>query len=49
MGSPINYKYKNSSEKRNDVGFNGVNVAKNWHVAGEIFAISDCLVINVFV
>ena len=25
--------------------FNGVNVAKHWHVAGEVFAISDCLVI----
>ena len=23
--------------------FNGVNVAKHWHVAGEVFAISDCL------
>ena len=27
--------------------FNGVNVAKHWHVAGEVFAISDCLVISV--
>ena len=27
--------------------FNGVNVAKHWHVAGEVFAISDCLVLNV--
>ena len=26
--------------------FNGVNVAKHWHVAGEVFAISDCLVIH---
>ena len=26
--------------------FNGVNVAKHWHVAGEVFAISDCLVNN---
>ena len=26
--------------------FNGVNVAKRWHVAGEVFAISDCLVDN---
>ena len=26
--------------------FNGVNVAKHWHVAGEVFAISDCLVCN---
>ena len=24
-----------------------MNVAKHWHVAGEVFAISDCLVINV--
>ena len=24
--------------------FNGVNVAKHWHVAGEVFAISDCLI-----
>ena len=24
--------------------FNGKNVAKHWHVAGEVFAISDCLV-----
>ena len=23
---------------------NGVNLAKHWHVAGEVFAISDCLV-----
>ena len=23
---------------------NGVNVAKHWHVAGKVFAISDCLV-----
>ena len=23
----------------------GVNVAKHWHVAGEVFAISDCLVL----
>ena len=28
--------------------FNGVNVAKHWHVAGEVFAISDCLVIGCF-
>ena len=42
LGSPIDYKYKNSSEQRNDVtnvffkifDFNGVNVAKHWHVAG---------------
>ena len=26
------------------VYLNGVNVAKHWHVAGEVFAISDCLV-----
>ena len=24
--------------------FNGVNVAKHWHVAGEVFAISDCYI-----
>ena len=29
--------------------FNGVNVAKHWHVAGEVFAISDCLVLHVSV
>ena len=28
--------------------FNGVNVAKHWHVAGEVFAISDCLVVLAF-
>ena len=28
--------------------FNGVNVAKHWHVAGEVFAISDCLVVYVY-
>ena len=27
--------------------FNGVNAAKHWHVAGEVFAISDCLVSDV--
>ena len=27
--------------------FNGVNVAKHWHVTGEVFAISDCLVVYV--
>ena len=26
--------------------FNGVNVAKHWHVVGEVFAISDCLVVD---
>ena len=26
--------------------YNGVNVAKHWHVADEVFAISDCLVIE---
>ena len=26
---------------------NGVNVANHWHVAGEVFAISDCLVLYV--
>ena len=51
LGSPINYYYKNTSEKRKNVTknikivyFNGVNVVKHWHVAGEVFAISDCLV-----
>ena len=24
--------------------FNGVNVAKHWHLTGEVFAICDCLV-----
>ena len=28
---------------------NGVNVAKHWHVAGEVFAISDCLVVIVII
>ena len=28
--------------------FNGVNVAKHWYVAGEVFAISDCLVAIAF-
>ena len=28
--------------------FNGVNVAKHWHVAGEVFAISDYLVVACF-
>ena len=27
--------------------FNGVNVAKHWHVAGQVFAISECLVLCV--
>ena len=26
----------------------GVNVVKNWHVAGEVFAISDCLVYSMY-
>ena len=26
--------------------FNGVNVVKHWHVAGDVFAISDCLVLH---
>ena len=29
------------------VYFTGVNVAKHWYVAGEVCAISDCLVVNV--
>ena len=27
---------------------NVVNVVKHWHVAGEVFAISDCLVLSVW-
>ena len=37
-----------SRKKYQNLRFNGVNVAKHWHVAGEVFAISDCLVSNVF-
>ena len=33
-----------SRKKNQNNDFNGVNVAKHWHVAGEVFAISDCLV-----
>ena len=33
-----------SRKNINIVDFNGVNVAKHWHVAGEVFAIYDCLV-----
>ena len=29
---------------RKNIQIVGVNVAKHWHVAGEVFAISDCLV-----
>ena len=36
-----------SRKNINIFDFNGVNVAKHWHVAGEVFAISDCLVILV--
>ena len=36
-----------SRKKINIFYFNGVNVAKHWHVAGEVFAISDCLVLSV--
>ena len=36
-----------SRKNINIFDFNGVNVAKHWHVAGEVFAISDCLVIIV--
>ena len=35
-----------SRKNINIFDFNGVNVAKHWHVAGEVFAISDCLVNN---
>ena len=37
-----------SRKNINIFDFNGVNVANHWHVAGEVFAISDCLVINCF-
>ena len=33
-----------SRKNINIFDFNGMNVAKHWHVAGEVFAISDCLV-----
>ena len=36
-----------SRKNINIFDFNEVNVAKHWHVAGEVFAISDCLVANV--
>ena len=36
-----------SRKKYQNFRFNGVNVAKHWHVAGQVFAISDCLVITV--
>ena len=36
-----------SRKNINIFDFNGVNVAKHWHVAGEVFAISDCLVVYV--
>ena len=32
-----------SRKNINIFDFNGVNVAKHWHVAGEVFAISDAL------
>ena len=35
-----------SRKNINIFDFNGVNVAKHSHVAGEVFAISDCLVIS---
>ena len=34
-----------SRKNINIFDFNGVNVAKHWHVAGEVFVISDCLVV----
>ena len=36
-----------SRKNINIFDLNRVNVAKHWHVAGEVFAISDCLVLNV--
>ena len=46
-----NIKTRASSEKtsRKNIkifDFNMVNFAKHWHVAGEVFAISDCLVVS---
>ena len=38
-----------SRKNINIFDFNGVNVAKHWHVAGEVFAISDCLVWYMYV
>ena len=38
-----------SRKNINIFDFNGVNVAKHWHVAGEVFAISDCLVMLCYV
>ena len=37
-----------SRKNINIFDFNGVNVAKHWHVAGEVFAISDRLVYYYF-
>ena len=37
-----------SRKNINIFDFNGVNVVKHWHVAGEVFAISDCLVCIAF-
>ena len=55
LGSCINYKYKNSSEQRNDVMkkikmfyFNGGTLPSTGMWQGEVFAISDCLVVNSF-
>ena len=36
------------SRKKYIFDFNGVNIAKHWHVAGEVFAISDCLVTHCY-
>ena len=43
----INYKYKNSSEQRNDVMKKmGGTLPSAGMWQGEVFAISDCLVLN---
>ena len=42
-----NTKTRASREMTTFFDFNGVNVAKHWHGRGEVFAISDCLVLTV--
>ena len=45
LRSSINYKYKNSSEQRNDVTTKmGGTLPSTGMWQGEVFAISDCLV-----
>ena len=38
-----NIKTRANRENIKIFDFYGVNVAKHWHVAGEVFAFSDCL------